>query len=390
MSKKRKSYRAEFKTKVVLELLREEETAAGIASRYGVTVQTLNQWKKKFLENATLAFDVGEATKEYRQRIEKLEKENEALAKTLGKTTVERDWAVGKLKSLDSSNKRRLALSKLNNLSLTRQCKLLGLNRSGLYYRPKGISEYDLSLMRRIDELYTERSTLGYRMIHRYLQEEGYRIGHNKVHRLMRIMGIAAIYPKQRKQTSIKDNEHKIYPYALGAFKNEEGQVIIDRPNRVWSGDITYIPVKGGFMYLAAIIDWHSRAILAWQLSNTMDTNLVTGVLREALERYGSPEIFNSDQGSQYTSKEHTQLLKDHNITISMNGKGRSIDNIAIERFFRTLKYEEVYIREYENVKELKTGIRNFITFYNTRRFHSSLGYRKPMNVYLDKRAKAA
>ena len=166
MSKKRKSYSAEFKTKVVLELLKEEETAASIASRYGVTVQTLNQWKKKFLENATLAFDVGEATKEYRQRIEKLEQENEALAKTLGKTTIERDWAVGKLKSLDSSSKRRLVDSKLESLSLTRQCRLLGLNRSGLYYRPRGINQYDLSLMRRIDELYTERSTLGYRMIH--------------------------------------------------------------------------------------------------------------------------------------------------------------------------------------------------------------------------------
>ena len=143
-------------------------------------------------------------------------------------------------------------------------------------------------------------------------------------------------------------------------------------------------------MYLAAIIDWHSRAILSWRLSNTMDTNLVTDVLKEALERYGPPEIFNSDQGSQYTGKEHTRLLKDHGITISMNGKGRSIDNIAIERFFRTLKYEEIYIKEYENVKELKIGIRSFITFYNSRRFHSSLGYRKPMNVYLDNLAKAA
>ena len=143
-------------------------------------------------------------------------------------------------------------------------------------------------------------------------------------------------------------------------------------------------------MYLAAIIDWHSRTILSWRLSNTMDTNLVTGVLKEALERYGMPKIFNSDQGSQYTSKEHTQLLKDNAITISMNGKGRSIDNIAIERFFRTLKYEEVYIKEYENVKELKRGIKNFIDYYNTKRFHSSLGYRKPINVYLDHQAKAA
>ena len=307
-----------------------------------------------------------------------------------GETTIERDWDVGNLRSLDSSSKRCLVDSKLNTLSLTRQCRLLGLNRSGLYYRLRGISEYDLHLMRRIDEIYTERSTLGYRMIHRHLKEEGYRIGHNKVHRLMRTMGIAAIYPKRKRYTTQANKEHKIYPYALEAFRDEKGRIIVDRPNRVWSGDITYIPVKGGFMYLAAIIEWHSRAILAWQLSNTMDTNLVTSVLKEALERYGPPEIFNSDQGSQYTGKEHTRLLKDHGITISMNGKGRSIDNIAIKRFFRTLKYEELYIKEYENVKEFRAGIGDFITFYNSKRFHSSLGYRKPMNVYLDHQAKAA
>ena len=390
MSKKRKSYNAEFKSKVVLELLREEESAAAIASRYGITVQTLNQWKRKFLENASLAFDIGDATKAYREKIKKLEKENEALAKTLGKTTIERDWAVGKLKSLDSSSKRGLVDSKLNNLSLTRQCQLLGLNRSGLYYRPKGISAYDLNLMRRIDEIYTERSTLGYRMMHRYLKEEGYHVGHNKVHRLMQTMGIAAIYPKQKRCTTRADKEHKIYPYALETFRNENARIVVNEPNRVWSGDITYIPVKVGFMYLAAIIDWHSRAILSWRLSNTMDTNLVTGVLKEALTRYGPPEIFNSDQGSQYTACEHTQLLKDHNVTISMNGKGRSIDNIAIERFFRTLKYEEVYIKEYENIKELKEGIASYISYYNNKRFHSSLGYKKPMNVYLENQAKAA
>jgi len=390
MSKKRKSYSAEFKTKVVLELLKEEEPAASIASRYGVTVQTLNQWKKKFLENASLAFDVGEATKEYREKIEKLEKENEALAKTLGKTTIERDWAVGKLKSLDSSNRRGLVDSKLKRLSMTRQCQLLGINRTSLYYRPKGISKYDLKLMRRIDEIYTERSTLGYRMIHQYLKEERYRVGHNKVHRLMRIIGIAAIYPKRRRCMNQADKEHKVYPYALEAFKDEKGRIVVDRPNLVWSADITYIPIKGGFMYLAAIIDWHSRAILSWRLSNTMDANLTTGVLKEALEHYGIPEILNSDQGSQYTGKEHIQILKDHGITISMNGKGRSIDNIAIERFFRTLKYEEVYIKEYENVKELKRGIKNFIDYYNTKRFHSSLGYQKPMNVYLENLPKAA
>ena len=382
VSKRRKSYSAEFKTKVVLELLREEETAAAIASRYGITVQTLNQWKKKFLENASLAFDVGEATKEYREKIEKLEKENEALAKTLGKTTIERDWAVGKLKSLDLSNKQSLVDSKLKKISVTRQCRLLSINRTSLYYKPKGVNAYDLRLMRRIDEIYTERSTMGYRMIHAKLKEEGYAIGHNKVHRLMQYMGIAAIYPKRKKKTTQANKEHKVYPYALERFKNDDGQIILDRPNQVWSGDITYIPVKRGFMYLAAIIDWHAKSILSWQLSNTMDTSLVTGVLKEALKRYGQPEIFNSDQGSQYTSYEHIQILKKHNITISMNGKGRSIDNIAIERFFRTLKYEEVYIKEYENVKDLKRGIKEFIDYYNTKRFHSSLGYKKPMEVY--------
>ena len=391
MSKRRKSYSAEFKTNVVLELLREEETAAAIASRYGVSVQTLNQWKKKFLENAALAFDVGGATREYRQKIEKLEKENEALAKTLGKTTIERDWAVGKLKSLDLSSKRGLVDSKLKSLSVTRQCELIGLNRSSLYYRFVGPSLRDLAIMRRIDEIYTEVSSFyGYRRIHAQLQDEGFSIGHNKVHRLMRMMGIEGQRPKRKKHTSLKAKEHKVYPYRLDTLKNEEGQVIASYPNQVWSGDITYIPIRGGFMYLAAIIDWHSRAVLAWRLSNTMDASLVTEVLKEAIRKHGKPEIFNSDQGSQYTGKEHTGLLKKHEIAISMNGKGRSIDNIVIERFFRTLKYEEVYVREYENVKELKKGIKTFIAFYNFNRLHSALKYDRPMNVYRRSLAKAA
>jgi putative transposase len=383
MSKKKKSYSAEFKTKVVLELLREEDPASTIAARYGITVQTLNQWKKKFLQNASLAFDMSRTTKEYREKIENLEKENEALAKTLGKTTVERDWAVGKLKSLDLSSKRGLVDSKLNNLSLTRQCQLLGMNRSTFYYRPMAMSKYDLQIIRRIDEIYTDTSTYGYRKIHAQLRYEGWHIGHNKVHRLMRTMGIAAIYPGKKKTTSIKAAEHRIYPYALTPFKNDEGQVIVEHANQVWSGDITYIPVKGGFMYLAAIIDWYSKALLAWKLSNTMDVSLTTDVLQEAIAKYGAPEIFNSDQGSQYTAKEHIGVLEKHGITISMNGKGRSIDNIAIERFFRTLKYEEIYIKEYDDIKELKTEIKRFITFYNHNRLHASLNYNKPMNVYL-------
>ncbi len=384
MSWKRKSYSAEFKTKVVLELLREEETAAAIASRYGVSVQTLNQWKKKFMENAALAFDVGGATKEYREKIEKLEKENETLAKTLGKTTIERDWAVGKLKSLDLSSKKSLVDSRLEELSVTRQCEIIGLSRATLYYRPAPLREYDLKIMRRIDEIYTDiSSAYGYRRIHAQLKEEGWHIGHNRVYRMMRIMGIEGQAPRKKKKTTIKDAKHHIYPYALRDLE-------ITCPNQVWSGDITYIPVPGGFMYLAAIIDWHSKAILTWRLSNTMNASLVTDVLEEAIVRYSTPEIFNSDQGSQYTGKEHTDLLKKHKIVISMNGKGRSIDNIAIERFFRTLKYEEVYVKEYENIKALREGIKTFIDFYNFNRLHSALGYDRPMNVYTAKSAKAA
>jgi len=199
----------------------------------------------------------------------------------------------------------------------------------------------------------------------------------------MNLVGIRAIYPKKRKLTSIKNHEHKIYPYLLKKLD-------INHSNQVWSGDITYIRVRGGFMYLAVIIDWYSKAILAWKLSNSMDTALVTDVLKEAIFNYGTPEIYNSDQGSQYTSKEHTGILKNHKIQISMNGKGRSIDNIAVERFFRTLKYDDIYINDYRNIKDLRTGIDHFMNFYNFNRFHSALNYQKPMNVYQSEVLKAA
>lgn len=203
----------------------------------------------------------------------------------------------------------------------------------------------------------------------------------------MRLMGIEAIYPHHKKATSIKDSGHKIYSYLLDKYWSKSGRtknVCVPYANEVWSGDITYIRTKGGFMYLAAIIDWHSKGILSYKLSNSMDGALVTDVLQEALKRYPVPKIFNSDQGSQYTSHDHTQMLKDHDIKISMNGKGRSIDNIVIERFFRTLKYNCIFIHDYQNIGELKEGIDNYINKYNYQRFHSSIGYKKPMNVYLN------
>ena len=255
-----------------------------------------------------------------------------------------------------------------------RQCKLIGLNRSSLYYKPIPRKEHDIKLMRRIDEIYSEISVYGYRRIHKQLKAEGFKVGHNKVHRLMRLMNIAGLRPKKRKISLKKDNIN-IYPYLLNDMD-------INRPNQVWSGDITYIPVKNGYMYFCVVIDWYSKSVLAWNISNTMDTNLVLSTTQEAIEQFGRPEIFNSDQGSQYTSKKHIDYLKSNGIKISMNSKGRAIDNIVVERFFRTLKYEEIYIKEYENVKELKKSIKNFIDFYNNKRFHSSLAYDKPMNVY--------
>jgi len=205
----------------------------------------------------------------------------------------------------------------------------------------------------------------------------------------MGILGIQALYPLKKRITSIRDQEHPAYPYLLKPYWYKRGKktkaVKVDKPNEVWSGDITYIRMNGGFMYLAAIIDWNTRAILAYKLSNSMDATLATNVLRMALERYPVPKIFNSDQGSQYTSYEHIRILKDHNIAIiSMNGKGRTIDNILIERFFRRLKQSEIYITDYQTIKKLKEEIKAYIHKYNFKRFHSSLNYKKPMNVYLD------
>lgn len=384
MSKKRRAFSAEFKTKVVLELLEGEQTAAQISGKYEITGATLKNWKKQFLENASMAFDLSGATKEYRSEIEALKGENDALAKKLGKTTVERDWLQGKLKSSVSlSDKRELVEAGHEALSIVRQCELLGLNRSSLYYQPEPIAEADLAIMHRIDEIYTGiSSAYGYRMIHKQLLEEEYAVGVNKVHRLMQRMGIQAVFPRKKKCLSVKDREHKVYPYLLREFHNDKRQVVATHSNHIWSGDITYIPIQGGFMYLSAIIDWYSRTILSWKLSSTMDTALATDVLQEAISKHGAPEYFNSDQGSQYTSREHTDILKRHGVRISMNGKGRSIDNIAIERFFRTLKYDDIYLREYRNVRELRAGINRYMIFYNFNRFHSSLNYRKPMNVY--------
>ena len=396
MSAKKKTYSADFKAKVVLELLSEGSTLNHVASKYEITQQSLLAWKKQFLENASQAFESSKMSSEYKREIQELQATNDKLAKALGNTTIERDWAVKKLESLDLLSKKSLIDIQAQDLSLSKQCRLVGISRTSLYYRPKPISDLNLRILNAMDEIYTDNPDYGYRYIHKQLIEDGFAVGKHRVLKYMKILGIEAVHPKAKKLTSVKDIEHKIYPYLLSGYHNDKKQVIVGKPNEVWSGDITYIRVNGGFMYLAAVIDWHSKAILSYKISNTMDAALATDVLEDAIAKYGVPKIFNSDQGSQYTSLGHTKLLKDNGIEISMmkrseipqqsedTGKGRSIDNIAIERFFRTLKYSNIYISDYKSIFELKEGVKSYIHKYNFKRFHSALNYQKPMNVYLD------
>ena len=386
--KKGQVFSAEQKTKVVLELLKEEQTIAQLATRYQVTTKTIQNWKSQFLVNASLAFEPAKAVSEFKNEITELKSQNDELAKALGKTTIERDWAVGKLESLDLSNKKELVKvqAMTPQLTLTSQCNMLNISRTSLYYQPRPISNHDITIMHAIDEIATDNSEYGYRFIYRQLLEDGYNIGKDRVLKYMQIMGIQAVYPHKKKLTSIKDTQHHIYKYLLKEYWTQHGKsktIHVPTPNEVWSGDITYIRTNGGFMYLAAIIDWHTKAILSYKISNSMDATLATDVLKDALAKYPKPKIFNSDQGSQYTSYEHTNTLKEHDIQISMNGKGRSIDNIVIERFFRTLKHSNIYISDYKSIKELKQGVAEYIYKYNFKRFHSSIGYQKPMNLYL-------
>jgi putative transposase len=260
-------------------------------------------------------------------------------------------------------------------LSIRRQCAMLGLARSGVYRLPHRAKDDDLLLMRRIDELFTRWPFLGSRRMTAMLRADGIPINRKRVQRLMRRMGIAALGPKPR--TSKPAPGHTIYPYLLR-------ELTIERANQVWSADITYIPIGRGFLYLVAIMDWASRAVLAWRLSNTMDVSFCVSALEEALARFGRPEIFNTDQGSQFTSAAFTGVLASAGIRISMDGRGRWMDNVFIERLWRSLKHEDIYLKGYGDGLEAKAGIAEWIGFYNTGRPHQALNNRTPMTVWRD------
>jgi putative transposase len=259
------------------------------------------------------------------------------------------------------------------DLSVRRQCELLGLNRSGLYYEPVGESEENLRLMRLMDEQYTRTPFYGSRRMAEWLGTQGYEVNRKRVSRLMELMGIEAVYPKPK--LSQPGEGHKVYPYLLRG-------VAIDRLDQVWSTDITFIRMAQGFVYLVAVMDWYSRYVLSWSLSLTMEIDFCIEALRSALRR-GRPEIFNSDQGAQFSSERFTGELAAKEIAISMDGRGRCMDNIFIERLWRSLKYEEVYLKDYESVTEARTGIERYFRFYNQERLHQSLEYRTPAAIYL-------
>jgi putative transposase len=382
MSRKRTTYNAEFKAKAVLEVLEGEKTLNEIASKYNLLPKNLQNWKKQFLENAFLAFDKSTVTKEYKAEIESLKKAKDATSKRLGEVIVERDFVVEKLKSLVSSSTRAKATDTKLKLSLNKQLQLLGTSKTAHYYEPVGkfSSDEDIKLLNMIDIIHTKHPYYGTRRVHKLLQRLGFHAGRKLIKSAFEFMGIRALYPKVR--TTLANKEHKKYPYLLKAFKNDNNQVVIDTPNQVWSTDITYIKLEKGFVYLAAIIDWNTKKILSWKLSNTMDVSLTTSVLLDALSKYPKPEILNTDQGSQYTAKEHIDILVKNGISISMDAKGRSIDNIVIERFWRTLKYEDVYPSSYTNIKEAKVGIGEYIDIYNKERLHSALDYLTPDEAY--------
>lgn len=258
-------------------------------------------------------------------------------------------------------------------ISIARQCELLGLSRSTYYYEAKPESAYNLVLMQIMDEQYLETPFYGYRRMHRHLVDLGYEVNQKRVLRLWRLMGYEAIYPKPR--TSERAMEHRVYPYLLR-------NVAITRSNQVWSSDITFIPMATGYWYLVAVMDWYSRAVLSFELSNTMSVEFCLVALDRALRQYGKPEIFNTDQGSQFTSLEFTGLLASQGIAISMDGRGRALDNVFIERLWRSVKHEHVYLHRHEYGLELQKGLEWYFEFYNKRRPHQGLSGEKPYWVY--------
>ena len=373
MSNKKRTYTPAFKTKIVLEALREDKSIAELSVKYNITPKNIHNWKATFLSNAEIAMEPSKCISEYKEAAKELNKQVAEYAKKVGELTMEKEFLEGKLKSLVLSD-RKLMIDAKHALPISKQAELLSVARSTIYYKPVE-NTYKKSVLEKLKKIHNEIPCYGYIKAHRQLLEDGYAISENTVHKYRQALGIKAILAVKKPSLSLGNKEHAIYSYKLRDLE-------ISHANQVWSTDITYIKTASGTVYLAAIIDWYSKAVLSWDISNTMDSSLVMRVLDDAIDRFGTPQIFNTDQGSQYTSYVHTQKLKDHGVTISMDGKGRATDNICIERFWRSAKCERIYLNEYRGLPDLRLDVAEYIDFYNNRRFHESINYKKPMTFY--------
>jgi len=365
----RKQHSAEFKAKVALEAIKKLKTVNELASEYGVHPTQIHPWKKQALDELPGIFSSRRAQNQKEQ-----EDLTASLYQQIGQLKVELDWLKKNL-ALSIVDKRLLVEPNHPDISLSRQCELLDLARSSWYYKPVAVDPYELYLMHLIDQQYTATPFYGIRRMTAWLRTQGEVVNHKRVARLMLQMGIEAIYARPR--TTTPGDKVRRYPYLLKSL-------IIDAPNVIWSTDITYIHLAGGFVYLVALLDWFSRYALSWQLSNTMDVHFCLVALEQAL-RVGQPQIFNSDQGSQFTSETFTSYLESKNIRISQDGKGRAFDNIFVERLWRSVKYEEVYLKDYSTVAVAIQSLGKYFEFYNHQRLHQTLNYQVPAVVYFSK-----
>ena len=362
MAGKRRVYGAPFKAKVALAAAKGDRTTAQLASQFGIHTSQVTAWKKQLMAQVAELFADG------RQRRADQATDEQELYEQIGRLKMEVEWLKKNLPR-SAEVKRQCIEPNHKHLSLSRQCQLLGLARSSWYYEPLGESPENLALMREIDRLYIKRPFFGTRKV-----RKAFGINRKRAQRLMRLMGLEAVRPKR--STSRPAPGHKVYPYLLR-------DLAITRPDQVWASDITYIPLQHGFLYLTAVMDLYSRNVLSWRLSNTLTGDFCVEALDAALSR-ARPQIFNTDQGAQFTATAFTSRLEKRGIAISMDGRGRALDNVFVERLWRTVKYEEVYLRDYADGWQAKKSLGRYFDFYGHERPHQALGYRTPSEVYAD------
>ncbi|CAN7550912.1 IS3 family transposase [Pararhizobium sp. LjRoot238] len=365
----RRNHSPAFKAKVALAAIRGEQTLVELSQQFDVHANQIKQWKDQLLEGATGVFGDEAKAEPAAPTVDV-----KTLHAKIGELTLENGFFIRCARQSRIAERKEM-INRAHKLSVIRQAKLLGFSRGSVYYLPRPVSDGELALMRRIDELHLDFPFAGSRMLQGLLKAEGLVTGRLHIATLMKKMGIEAIY--RRPNTSKPAPGHKVYPYLLR-------KLAVTRPNQVWAMDITYIPMARGFVYLCAVVDWFSRRVLSWRLSITMETAFCIEAVEEALVRYGKPDIFNTDQGSQFTSIDFTAVLKKAEIDISMDGRGAWRDNVFVERLWRSIKYEEVYLHAYKTVPEARIGIGRYLTFYNTRRPHSSLDRQTPDQAYFN------